>query len=87
MPATANKIMLLAFCTEAIGNTGSSQRKTANTPIFTIIPLNTIVIAVGDCSYASGCQVCKGKMGILIAKAIKNNQNRYDCRLSFRFAW
>ena len=44
-----------------------------------ITALNTIVTAVGDCSQASGCQVCNGKIGILIAKAIKNNTKAVSC--------
>ena len=61
------------------GNTGNNQRITANNPIFTMIPLSTIVTGVGDCSYVSGCQVWKGNTGILIAKATKNNQKSQDC--------
>jgi hypothetical protein len=72
MPITDSITIGIANAEEANGNKGNTQRITANKPILTITPLSTIVVAVGACSYASGCQVCKGKMGILIAKAIKN---------------
>ena len=61
----------------ASGKTGINQRIKPRIPIFTITPLNTIVVAAGACSYASGCHVCKGNIGILMAKATKKNQNAH----------
>src|SRR6516164_8637925 len=79
IPITESVITTELYDCEACGNTGSNQRITANTPILTITPLNNIVTAVGACSYVSGCHVWKGKIGILIASAIKNSQNIHCC--------
>ncbi len=59
------------------GTTGASHRITPKIPIFTINALRTIVTAVGACSYVSGCQVCNGQIGILIANATKITQNNH----------
>src|SRR5262249_26632776 len=81
IPITAKSEMVLPQIKLASGSTGNSQRSKPNTPIFTITPLRTIVTAVGDCSYVSGCQVWKGKIGILIANAIKSSQKTQFCSL------
>ena len=44
-----------------------------------MIPANNIVPIVGAVVYVSGCQVWKGKIGILMAKAIKKHQNNQPC--------
>ena len=79
IPITERMTTKFECALNASGNKGINHLITPYKPILTITALNTIVTAVGDCSYASGCHVCKGKMGILIAKAVKNKANAVNC--------
>src|SRR5690606_475755 len=58
---------------------GSNQRNSPNNPIFNMMPDSNMVPAAGAWVYVSGCQVCSGNSGILIAKAMKNAQNTQVC--------
>src|ERR1041385_4539542 len=61
------------------GAMGNSHFITPNVPIFAIIPESNIVPCVGAVTYVSGCHVWKGKIGILIANAIKISQKIILC--------
>src|SRR5690349_10538432 len=77
IPITARVDTVSPHAHSPLGTTGTAHRRSPNTPIFTITPLNTIVTAVGACSYVSGCHVWNGKIGILMANARKNIQNNH----------
>src|ERR1035437_9579833 len=79
MPMMESVIAVVPHCEQPNGSTGNNQRRTPKIPIFSMIDESIIVPCDGAVVYVSGCQVCKGKMGILMANARKINQNNIPC--------
>src|SRR5690606_29041850 len=79
IPITQSTMTTWLYANAPSGATGNNQRINPYTPILSMIPANSIVPAAGACVYVSGCQVWKGKIGILIANARKNAQNIQRC--------
>src|ERR1700749_1828516 len=84
MPTTAKPIATPPHFSKAKGTTGNNHLIKPKVPIFSIIPDSNMVPCVGAVTYVSGCHVCKGKIGILIAKAIKIVQNTNVCCASVK---
>src|ERR1700733_163797 len=68
-------------CITTSGKKGRANRIKPYVPIFSRTPARMTDPAVGASTCASGSHVWNGNMGTLMAKAKKNPQNRYCCKL------
>jgi len=75
MEMTPRITMTSAYRFAASGNTGSAMRMMPYAPSFSSTPARMTEPAVGAAVWASGSQVWNGKLGTLMAKAMKKAKN------------
>ncbi len=81
------RICTIFWSIDALGNSGSENRRKPYVPIFSSTAARITEPAVGASTCASGSQVWNGNIGTLMAKPMKNAQKTHCCVPSGRFSF
>ena len=75
IPTTESAMAVKPHFSNPKGTIGNNHLISPKVPIFSMTPASTTDPGVGASTWASGNQVCSGKIGTLIAKAKANAKN------------